>query len=448
MKQGSVFKRGDHRLFKTLIFLSFPTVIEQILSTLLQYVDTAMVGRLGEQATASVSITTNVTWLVNSAPTAIGTAALVLISKAYGAGDKEQVKKLCRQAFILATGAGVVLSAASVALCPFIPVWMGAEPAICPTASRYFFIISLPLVFRSLSSVMGYALRAVRNTKTPMIISAAANGLNIVMNYFLIYTFKLGVEGASIASALSYALSGALMLYSCYKNKDLEWRITGIRADKPLLKEYAGVGMPVLGSSVASCLGYVVFASLVSGMGTTVFAAHSIAVTAETIFYVPGYGLRSAASTLVGNARGERSVKKLKEVSRLSVALTVAVMILSGLVLYFGSTLLMSLFTPSERVIELGAAMLKIVAFSEPFFGLMVVLEGIFYGLGRTKYAFFVETAGMWGVRILFTFFCVRVWDLGLNAVWYCMIADNICKALLFAVPFLSKKKRLRLLQV
>ena len=448
MFQNKVLKRENNGLLKTLIFLSFPTVIEQILSTLLQYVDTAMVGRLGEQATASVSITTNVTWLVNSAPTAIGTAALVLISKAYGAGDKEQVVKLCRQAFILAACAGVVLGAASVALSPFIPVWMGAEEAICPTASRYFFIISLPLVFRSLSSVMGYALRAVRNTKTPMIISAAANGVNVVMNYLLIYTFEFGVEGAAAASALSYTLSGILMLCSCYRNKDLNWRLRNTRVEKPLLKEYAGVGLPVLGSSVASCLGYVVFASLVSGMGTTVFAAHSIAVTAETIFYVPGYGLRSAASTLVGNARGERNIKKLKDVSRLSVVLTVAVMIISGAVLYFGSTLLMSLFTPSERVIELGAAMLKIVAFSEPFFGLMVVLEGIFYGLGRTKYAFFVETAGMWAVRLFFTFLCVRVWGLGLNAVWYCMIADNICKAVMFAVPFISKKERSKILRV
>lgn len=123
-------------------------------------------------------------------------------------------------------------------------------------------------------------------------------------------------------------------------------------------------------------------------MGTTVFAAHSIAVTAETIFYVPGYGLRSAASTLVGNARGERSSQKLKETGKLSIALTISVMCVSGVVLYLGSTLLMSLFTPSERVIELGSQMLKIVAFSEPFFGLMVVLEGIFYGLGHTKYAF------------------------------------------------------------
>lgn len=448
MKQ-KIFSDGERtQLFKTLVFLSLPTVIEQILSTLLQYVDTAMVGRLGEQATASVSITTNVTWLVNSAPAAIGTAALVLISKAYGAQDLGLVKKLLNQAFILASAAGVILGAVSILLSPFIPVWMGAEEAVCPQASRYFFIISLPLIFRSLSTVMGYTLRAVRNTKTPMIISAVSNGINIALNYILIYLIDLGVDGAAVASAVSYTVSGILMLNACRKNECFRFKLKSTHLDKTILKEYLKLGAPVFGSSAVSCLGYVVFASLVSGMGTTVFAAHSIAVTAETIFYVPGYGLRSAASTLIGNARGEQNSLKLRETGKLSVALTIAVMCVSGIVLYFGSTLLMSLFSPSERVIELGSQMLKIVAFSEPFFGLMVVLEGIFYGLGRTKYAFFVESVGMWCVRILFTFLCVRVWGMGLNAVWYCMIADNICKALMFAFPFMLKSKREKLLKI
>lgn len=448
MKQKVLFDGERTQLFKTLVFLSLPTVIEQILSTLLQYVDTAMVGRLGEQATASVSITTNVTWLVNSAPAAIGTAALVLISKAYGADDSELVKKLLNQAFILASVSGIILGSVSIALSPFIPVWMGAETAVCPQASRYFFIISLPLIFRSLSTVMGYSLRAVRNTKTPMIISAVSNGLNIALNYVLIYVLDYGVDGAAAASAVSYSVSGILMLNACRKNEYFKRNVKSTRFDKSILKEYIRLGAPVFGSSAVSCLGYVVFASLVSGMGTTVFAAHSIAVTAETVFYVPGYGLRSAASTLVGNARGERNIIKLRETGRLSVALTIAVMCVSGVVLFFGSSLLMSFFTPSERVIELGSQMLKIVAFSEPFFGLMVVLEGIFYGLGHTKYAFFVESTGMWCVRILFTFFCVRVWGLGLNAVWYCMIADNICKAIMFALPFILKSKRKKLFKI
>lgn len=433
-------------LFRTLVLLSIPTVLEQVLSTLLQYVDTAMVGHLGEQATAAVSTTTTITWLANSVPGAIGTAVLVLISRADGAGDKAQVKKLAEQALFLAVSAGVVLTGVSLALSPWIPVWMGAEAAVQPNASRYFFIVSMPLLFRCVSSVMGSALRGVQNTKTPMLISVAENGLNILLNSILIYGLDLGVTGAAIASAVAYTFSGILMFAACRKNKQLCWQWRTFSLSPKLLKACANLGVPVLGSSMVSCLGYVVFASLVSGMGTTVFAAHSIAVTAETIFYVPGYGLRTAASTLIGNARGEGNTEKLKSVARLSVLLTVGMMCISGVALFFGAQALMRLFSPSAAVVELGAQMLRLVALSEPFYGLMIVLEGIFYGLGRTRYAFFAEAFGMWCVRILFTALCVNVWGLGLRAVWYCMIADNVCKAVLFAVPFLKKRSRERLL--
>ena len=441
------FSEESRQRLEALLFLSLPTIVEEILATLLQYVDTAMVGQLGEQATASVSITTNVTWLVNSVPGAIGTAMLVLISKAAGSGNKKQVQKLAQQALFLAVVSGLILSVLSISLSPYIPRWMGAEEAIQGEASRYFFIISLPLIFRSSSTILGAALRAVQNTKTPMVISVAANGLNIILNYFLIYTLGLGVTGAAIASAISYVLSGTLMFAACRRNDQLRWEWRAFSLDRRLMKECAVVGTPVLGTSVVSCLGYVVFASLVSGMGTTVFAAHSIAVTAETIFYVPGYGLRSAASTLIGNARGEKNIEKLKSVGKVRVCLTIAMMCISGLILYIGAAPLMRLFSPSRQVVTLGAEMLRLVALSEPFFGLMVVLEGIFYGLGRTRYAFVVETVGMWAVRILLTFLCVRYWNLGLRAVWYCMIADNVCKALLFILPFVWKKSQKRLLE-
>lgn len=426
-------------LLKTLVVLSIPTIVEEVLATLLQYVDTAMVGQLGEQATASVSITTTITWLFNSIPGAIGTAVLILIAKAAGAGDREQVKKLAQQALFLSVVSGVLLGAASVGISPFVPGWMGAEPAIQEEASRYYFIVSLPMVFRAASTILGAALRAIQDTRTPMLISVAANGLNIILNSLLIYGAGLGVAGAAIASAISYTLSGILMFVFFWKKGIFSFRWREFSVGKGLLRECFTVGAPVLGTSLVSCFGYVVFASLVSGMGTTVFAAHSIAVTAETIFYVPGYGLRTATSALIGNARGERDLRKLKTVAKLSVGLTLVLMCISGLALFLGANPLMRIFSPVEEVVRLGGEMLQLVALSEPFFGLMVVLEGVFYGLGRTRYAFVVETIGMWGVRILLTFFCVQVWGLGLREVWYCMIADNVCKAILLLIPFLRK---------
>lgn len=435
MKKGS--QSAWRPTLHTLLVLSVPTIIEQIMATLLQYVDTSMVGQLGENATAAVSITTNITWLINSMPGAIGTAVLILISRALGAGDKEEIRRLSQQALFLAVSSGLVLGLVSIALSPFIPGWMGAEQAIRQEASRYFTIISVPMVFRSISTVMAAALRAVQDTRTPMRIGLLANALNIVLNYLLIYRAGLGVAGAAAASSVSYTISGLCMLAACRRSQLLSWKIREFKISLTLLKKCAVVGLPVLGTSGVSCLGYVVFAGLVSGMGTTVFAAHSIAVTAETIFYVPGYGLRTAASSLVGSAYGERDSEKMRRVAWISVLVTVCMMCISGLVLYIGSVPLMRLFSPSIPVVDLGAEMLRLVALSEPFFGLMVVLEGIFYGMGRTRYPFLVETIGMWGIRIFLTFLCVNIWGLGLRAVWYCMIADNIGKAVMLALPFL-----------
>lgn len=435
----------EESIFWSLVTLSIPTILEQMLSTLLQYVDTAMVGRLGENATASVSVTTTVTWLISSVPAALSIAALSLIAQAVGSGDRDKIKKVASQVLMLAAICGLALGGVSMALSPYIPIWMGADVSIQRQASTYFFIISVPMVFRSCSSILGASIRATKDAKTPMVINLCANFLNVGLNYVLIYMLALGVNGAAIASAVSYTLAGICMFVAFRRRELLRFAWKDCKWNRPVVEECMRISIPVLGTNVASCFGYVVFASLVTGMGNTIFAAHSIAVTAETIFYIPGYGLRMATSTLVGIALGEGNRQKFERICRLSIVLTMGMMVLSGVILYFTAYPLMGLFTPSEPVARIGSEMLRLVAFSEPFFGLMVVMEGIFYGLGRSKYPFYVETFSMWGVRILLTFVCVRVMNLGLREVWYCMIADNVCKAVLLAVPFLSGGYRKRL---
>lgn len=422
-------------ILKTLIKLSLPTVAEQLLSTLLQYVDTAMVGRLGEDAAAAVSVTTTVSWLINSVPSALSVAVLAMISKAVGSGNKEKIKSVSAHTAMTVPITGIILCVIAAVLSPFIPVWMGAEKSIQGQASLYFLIITLPMVFRCSGVIFGAALRATSDMRTPMLVNFGANVLNAILNYLLIYIAGLGVTGAAIATAVSYIVSGTFMFLAYRKNKLLCTSLRNFRSDKKLLKEGAAISLPVLGTGAASCLGYVVFASLVTSMGNTVFAAHSIAVTAETIFYISGYGLRTATSAMVGMSLGEGDGRKFETVCRLSAAMTVLMMIFSGAVLYFAAYPLMGFFIKSSEAISLGAEMLKLVALSEPFYGLMIVTEGIFYGLGKTKYAFAVETLSMWGIRILLTFICVNIWNCGLREVWYCMIADNIFKAIMFIIP-------------
>ena len=240
-------------------------------------------------------------------------------------------------------------------------------------ASRYFLIISLPLLFRAASTIFGAAIRATQDTKTPMFISMGCNFSNVLLNGIFIYGLKMGVTGAAIGSAVSYTLSGILMFRAFCRKDSLRFPWREFRVDGRILREGVSLSIPVLGTSLVSCLGYVFFAGMVSGMGTSIFAAHSIAVTAETVFYIPGYGLRTATSALVGASLGEGNREKFQCISQISVILTVVMMCVSGVVLYLAALPLMQLFTNSDKVAALGASMLRMVAFSEPFFGLMAV---------------------------------------------------------------------------
>ena len=430
-------KRKD-TVFSSIMVLALPVIAEEILSTLLQYVDTAMVGRLGAEATASVNLTSTVNWLIGCIFSAIGVSVVALVSSSLGAGDKKRVRSSFAAGFSLAFFTGLAVAAVALAVSPFLPSWMNARKEIQKSAGEYFFIISLAIPFRALSIVEANALRAIKDTRTPMLVNLAQNALNIFLNYNLIYTLGLKVRGAAIATLISYSLGGMVMTALAFRKKELRFGRDDARNILPIVKEALSIALPAAATSTTSCLGHIVFASLVSGMGTITFAAHSIALSAEQIFYVPGYGLRGATSTLIGISVGENDRVKFRKTETMSVAITVVMMTFTGILLFLFARPIMAIFTPVEEVQALGAQVLKLIAFSEPIFGLMIVSEGICYGLGDTKFPFVMETIGAWGIRILFTVIGLKFFNISLFGVWICMLLDNSFRALSMAIPLFS----------
>ena len=425
---------------KSLLTLAFPIVLEEILSTLLQYVDTAMVGQLGAEATASVSLTSTVNWLIYSLFSSYGIATVAIISSSLGAKDYGKIEKASSMAFSVSLIIGSVIGAAAVALSPFIPVWMNAAEEIRELSSVYFAIISTAIPARAFIIIGSAAFRAVKDSRTPMLINLSANLLNIVLNYLLIYTFALGVKGAAIATLISY-VSGAVVLAVIWKRKKIvSYKRKYLKPEKTLLRETLAICLPAAATNTTSCLGHIVFASLVSSMGTVIFAAHSIALSAETIFYVPGYGLRGATSTLIGISVGEKDEDKFRIIERQASLLTLLMMAFTGALLFFLAHSVMGFFTPDAVVIEEGTRILRLIAFTEPLFGLMIVCEGIYYGLGETKFPFIIETIGAWGIRILFSTIAIKAFHTDLLGVWMCMAADNTFRALGLALPILFRR--------
>lgn len=440
--------------------LALPTIVEQLLQTVVQYTDTAMVGRLGANASAAVGLTTSVTWLVNAPMYAAGIGVLACIARFSGSGDSASVKKTGAQALylvlIVGMAEGILFSAASFQ----IPVWLGAQPEIRRDAAVYFLIVSLPMLFRAANVILGSALRGVKDTKTPMKVNILVNVMNIILNYFLIYETRMisvgslsipmigagmGVAGAAAATAISQTTGGILMFRAVRRNEALAAGRGELGWDKEIMRRCISISVPVAMERVCVSLGHVTFTSLVTRLGTTALASHSIALTAEQAFYIPGYGMQAAASTLVGNAIGENDGSKLRKVSREFIAIAFCMMTVTGALLFIFPEPLMGLFTPDEAVIAGGVSVLRLVAVSEPLFGVIIMLEGIFNGAGDTKMPFVISMVSMWGVRITSAWFCVNVAHLGLNAVWLCMIADNVCRFVLMTVRY-SRWKVYRLM--
>ena len=425
---------GKRAALIMLVQLALPVIAQQILSSILQYVDTAMVGHLGEAATASVSTSTSVNWLIHSLGYGCTIGILSLTSQAYGRGDKNEIKRLAALGLRLAIIIGLSLTVISLAISPFLPTWMQAAPEIRPAASSYFFIVSTSLLFFALNSMCASCMQAIKDTRTPMIVNIIANVTNVMLNWLLIYQFRLGTNGAGLATAISTTIGGVLMFIAFRRKPELSFPLREVRnSSRKLLDRVMEIALPVTATSVVSCMGYIVFAGMVSGMGVTNFAAHSIALTAEELFYIPGYGIRTATSTLIGIAIGEKNRRKFLDVRTVSLRLTILLMCINGTVLHLFAAPLMRLFTNSQDVITLGAQLLRMVAFIEPFFGVMVVWEGISYGTGRTKAVFVIETISMWGIRILSTAVVIRA-GYGLQQVWLCMMADNIFKAIALTI--------------
>lgn len=443
------------KILPMIIALAWPTMLEQLLQTAVQYIDTAMVGSLGTQATAAVGATSTVNWLISSTISALGVGFLAFISQSFGAGDKQKAKKASGQAVMTVIAAGLFFTIITVTLSSRIPVWMRVENDIQSDAARYFRILYMPMLFRCASIIFGTVLRSVGDTKTPMRVGIGVNLINIILNFLLIYPDRkisvlgtsvsvpgadMGIEGAAAASAIAYTFGGIAITIMLWRHKEISPKGQKFLPDWDILKRCMRVALPNMLQRFATSFGYVAFASMINSLGETATAAHTIANTVESAFYIPGYGMQTAAATLSGNAWGAKDGKKLKYLSRTLLPLEIILMIISGSLLFIFAPNLMKLFSHDIKVISLGTAVLRMVAISEPFYGIPIVIEGIMQGLGKTVAPFVYNVLGMWLVRIVGTFICTQILGLGLVSAWGCMIAHNFILFIMFSVHFAVSK--------
>nr|WP_279151021.1 MATE family efflux transporter [Muribaculum intestinale] len=428
--------------------LSVPAIVAQLSSIAMQYIDASMVGSLGANASASIGLVSTTTWLFWGVLSAAGTGFSVQVAHLIGSGDFEKARKVVRQAFASLLIFSTVIALSGVAISPFLPVWLGAEEIIHRDASRYFLIFASFLPALQISFLAGSMLRCAGNMKIPSMLNVMMCLIDVVLNFILIFPERdialgpwhihiwgagMGVEGAALATVLAETIVAAIMLWYLWCRSPILglWKRPGsFMPQASTLRKALKIGMPMGLEHIAICSAQIIITTIVAPLGVVAIAANAFAIIAESLCYMPGYGIGEAATTLAGQAYGAGRHKLVRRFGYITVGAAMAVMGLMGVALYLFAPQIISVMSPVEEIRILGAEILRIEAWAEPMFGAAIVSYGFFVGLGRTVLPSIMNLLSIWGVRL--TLATLLAPAMGLKGVWLAMCIELCFRGLIF----------------
>lgn len=444
-------KEGTEMTFsqqlKLVLYLSIPAVMAQITSIIMQYIDASMVGRLGAAKSASIGLVSSSTWLFGGLCTAATAGFTVQVAQLIGAGKEKEARAVLRQALLVTMLFSVFLTMIGTAVSFPLPGWLGAEDAVRGDATHYFriYIFSLPAI--QLSLLAGGMLQCSGNMRTPSLLNILMCGMDVMFNALLIFPSHslsvfghmvmvpgagLGVAGAALGTAIAECVTAVLMLRALiFRSPSLDIRKeTGWKIDRECMKKAVRIAVPVGCEHALMSGAMVVSTRIVAPLGTIAIAANSFAVTAESLCYMPGYGIADAAATLVGQSLGAGRRELVRRFSHLTVYLGMAVMAVTGAVMFLAAPFMLALLTPDPEIRQLGVHVLRIEAFAEPLFAASIVVSGALRGAGDTLIPSIMNFVSIWFVRL--TLAAYLSVSFGLTGVWIAMCIELCFRGVIF----------------
>ncbi len=437
------------------IQLSIPAIFAQISSIVMQYIDASMVGHLGADGSAAIGVVASSTWLMGGLCSAASIGFTVQVAQRIGARDEKGARSIVRQGLFMVTLFSAILMLCGIFISSGLPVWLGADASICQNASGYFFVYACFLPVLQLNSAAGGMLQCSGNMRLPSILHIMMCFLDVVFNAVLIFPTRelvlqgktlrifgagLGVTGAALGTAFAELITACLMLYFLLVRSPMlhlrrEERLQ-FRADD--LKAAVKIALPVGFEQVVMCGAQIMSTRIVAPLGTIAIAANSLSVTAESLCYMPGYGIGTAATTLIGQSIGAGRKDLTRRLGWLTTGLGMLVMTGSGLLLFFGAPFMIGLLTPDAAIRALGTQVLRIEAFAEPMYAASIVASGVFRGAGDTLVPSFMSLFCMWAVRIPLSAFLAASY--GLQGVWIAMCVELCVRGVLFLMRLKGTK--------
>ncbi|WP_258960958.1 MATE family efflux transporter [Paenibacillus aquistagni] len=420
--------------------LAIPAVVENFFQTLLGFIDTYFVSKIGLAEVSAVGVTNAVLAIYFALFMAIGVAANVRIANFLGANLQEKARHISQQSIVLAAIFGVLMGIVTLMFAEPLLKLMGIEAEVLEAGALYFRIVGIPSIIMSFMFVLSAILRGAGDTKTPMKISIVINIVNAVLDYVLIFGFLfipgMGIVGAGLATVIARLVGCIALFYDVNRTGTLSFRRDYWRLDKTHLMELTTLGAPAAGERLLMRVGQIVYFGFIVALGTNAFAAHQIAGNVEIFSYMIGYGFATAATILVGQQIGAGNFDEAKHYAKLSTYLTVGSMTILGALLFVLGDWAGSFFTNDEQVIKDIGIALKISGVFQPFLAVLLVLTGAFQGANNTKFPMYLTGFGMWAVRTVLVYLLGIKLSWGLAGVWIAIGADIAFRAIVLTIQF------------
>ena len=423
IRSGRTMARSEK--LNLIVGLSIPSMLAQISTVLMFFIDASMVGHLGAEASASIGLIESTTWLVGSLLSAAATGFSVQVAHFIGANDFVKARQVFRHALICGLAFSVFLSLIGVGIHSHLPYWLGGGADIASASSGYFLIYSLVLPFVYLYHTSEMMLKSAGNMHTPSVMAILVCICDVIFNYIFIYICKFGVVGAAMGTALAYICISLPNLYlSACKNRMLNLRQDHVRFHwvKEYVQRACKISIPIAIQNILMSGAQIVSTMIVAPLGNIAIAAHSFAITAESLCYMPGYGIGDAATTLVGQTHGAGRIDLCRNFAYMTVGLGMLVMALMGVIMYVFAPEMIGVLSPVEAIRQLGTTCLRIEAFAEPFFAASIVTYCVCVGAGDTFKPAAINLGTMWLVRLTLAYALSKSY--GLEGVWIAMATE------------------------
>lgn len=433
IRSGRAMVRSEK--LNLIVGLSIPSMLAQISTVMMFFIDASMVGHLGAEASASIGLIESTTWLIGSLLSAAATGFSVQVAHFIGANDFVKARQVFRHALICGLAFSVFLSLIGVGIHSHLPYWLGGGADIASASSGYFLIYSLVLPFVYLYHTSEMMLKSAGNMHTPSVMAVLVCICDVIFNYIFIYICKFGVVGAAMGTALAYICISLPNLYlSACKNRMLNLRQDHVRFHwvKEYVQRACKISIPIAIQNILMSGAQIVSTMIVAPLGNIAIAAHSFAITAESLCYMPGYGIGDAATTLVGQTHGAGRIDLCKNFAYMTVGLGMLVMALMGVIMYVFAPEMIGVLSPVEPIRQLGTTCLRIEAFAEPFFAASIVTYCVCVGAGDTFKPAAINLGTMWLVRLTLAYGLSKSY--GLEGVWIAMATELTFRGVLFLI--------------